>query len=181
SMLAALALPSVLDHAADRGVMLAAATGLTGLTLALGAWVTAAGLPDWGMLLAAWAATGFAYAAVLTPAGRLLRRSSHAGDRPALFAAQFALSHACWLVTYPVAGWAGTAVGMGATLLILGGLAAVGLLLALRLWPAGDPEVIAHAHPDLPPDHPHLQQHGGAPHRHAFVIDDEHRSWPTQG
>ncbi len=181
SMLAALALPALLDHAADRGVMLAAAAGLTGLTLALGAWVVAAGLPGWGVLLAAWAVIGFAYAAVLTPAGRLLRRSSHSGDRPALFAAQFALSHACWLVTYPVAGWAGNALGMGQALLILGGIAVAGVALALRVWPAGDPEVIAHGHPDLPPDHPHLKEHGGAPHRHAFVIDDEHQSWPTQG
>jgi hypothetical protein len=181
SMLAALALPALLDHAADRGVMLAAAAGLTGLTLALGAWVVAAGLPGWGVLLAAWAVIGFAYAAVLTPAGRLLRRSSHSGDRPALFAAQFALSHACWLVTYPVAGWAGNALGMGQALLILGGIAVAGVALALRVWPAGDPEVVAHGHPDLPPDHPHLKEHGGAPHRHAFVIDDEHQSWPTQG
>ena len=30
--------------------------------------------------------------------GRLLRRSADAGDRPALFAAQFALCHACWLL-----------------------------------------------------------------------------------
>lgn len=45
---------------------------------------------------------GLGYSAVLTPSGRLLRRSAHAQDRPALFAAQFALSHACWLVTYPL-------------------------------------------------------------------------------
>lgn len=41
---------------------------------------------------------------MLTPTGRLLRRSAEAGDRPALFAAQFVLSHACWLLTYPLAG-----------------------------------------------------------------------------
>ena len=52
---------------------------------------------------------GLAWSAVQTPGGRLLRRSAHAPDRPALFAAQFALSHACWLATYPLAGWLGGA------------------------------------------------------------------------
>ena len=54
---------------------------------------------DWPFLLGAWLLVGLGYSAVLTPSGRLLRRSAHAQDRPALFAAQFALSHACWLVT----------------------------------------------------------------------------------
>jgi hypothetical protein len=39
-----------------------------------------------------------------TPSGRLLRRSSHTENRHALFAAQFSLLHACWLVTYPLVG-----------------------------------------------------------------------------
>ncbi|WP_292276778.1 hypothetical protein [Marinobacter sp.] len=34
----------------------------------------------------------------------LLTQSSREKDRPALFAAQFSLCHACWLVTYPLAG-----------------------------------------------------------------------------
>ncbi len=41
---------------------------------------------------------------------------------------------------------------------------------------------LRHGHPDLPPEHPHLRAHGaGAGHIHAFVIDDEHRVWPTHG
>ena len=44
---------------------------------------------------------------IQTPAGRLLRRSCHEVDRPRVFAAQFALSHACWLIAYPLAGWLG--------------------------------------------------------------------------
>ena len=48
---------------------------------------------------------GVGYSAAITPPGRLLRRSGHAEDRLALFAAQFALSHACFLITYPLAGW----------------------------------------------------------------------------
>ena len=48
---------------------------------------------------------------VLTPSGRSLRRSAHPGDRPAPFSTQFALSHACWLLTYPLAGWLGATAG----------------------------------------------------------------------
>jgi MFS family permease len=59
------------------------------------------------MLLAAWLALGIGYSAAQTPTGRLLRRSATPGDRPAVFAAQFALSQVAWLLTYPLAGWLG--------------------------------------------------------------------------
>lgn len=63
----------------------------------------------WPVLLTTWVLLGIAYSAVQTPTGPLLRRSAQAGDRPVLFAAQFALSHACWLLSYPLAGWLGLA------------------------------------------------------------------------
>jgi hypothetical protein len=130
-------------------------------------------------LLIAWALLGIGYSAAQTPNGRLLRRSAQAEDRPALFAAQFALSHACWLLTYPMAGWLGAAVGMPATLAVLGSVTLAGSVLAGLLWPSDDPEVIAHAHPELPADHPHLWKHRGSDHAHAFTIDDLHRHWPV--
>jgi MFS family permease len=182
SMAAALMLPRLLDHLADRRVMLAGAQGLVLVALILSGVLLWGGLPGWRIYLLTLAAMGFLYASVLTPSGRLLRRSAHAEDRPAVFAAQFALSHACWLIAYPMAGWAGQALGMGVALLILGVLALVGLIIALRVWPADTPQVIEHEHPDLPPDHPHLRaHHGKRRHAHAFVIDDEHRVWPTHG
>ena len=52
-------------------------------------------------------------------AGRLLRRSAREGDRPALYAAQFALSHACWLIAYPLAGWTGGTFGLTAAFAVL--------------------------------------------------------------
>jgi hypothetical protein len=131
----------------------------------------------WLCLLFVWALLGASYSAAQLPTGRLLRRSAHAVDRPSLFAAQFALSHACWLLTYPLAGWLGT-IGMPAALLTLGMLTALGTALACILWPAPDPEAIAHEHADLAAEHPHLA--GGArTHRHAFVIDDLHQHWPA--
>jgi MFS family permease len=94
---------------------------------------------SWVMLLITWAIMGLGYSAVLTPSGRLLRRSAHAEDRPAVFAAQFALSHACWLITYPLAGWLMAWFGLQPALLVLAALAALGMVMALRLWPVGDP------------------------------------------
>lgn len=181
SMLAALILPQLLNHVSDRAVMMTAGSLLALLTLAHGLWLLVGGLMAWAGFLMAWAASGVLYSAVLTPSGRLLRKSSHPEDRPALFAAQFALSHACWLLTYPLAGWVGEAFGMPAAMLLLGVLAALGVVVAAKVWPAADRQDISHDHPDLPPDHPHLRPHGRAVHRHLFVIDDEHRVWPSHG
>lgn len=180
SMLAALALPAILRRMRDRAVMMSAALTLAAGTLTLALWTAARGLPGWGVFLMLWALAGVLYSAVLTPSGRLLRRSAHAEDRPALFTAQFALSHACWLVTYPLAGWAGKALGLPVAMGLLALLALAGTALALRLWPAGTPEVVAHAHPELPPGHPHLAEHpaDGGRHAHVYVIDDVHPAWP---
>ncbi len=181
SMAAALSLPRVLERMADRPVMMMGAQGLVVVALIMGALLAFDGLPGWTVFLLVWVMIGFLYASVLTPSGRLLRRSAHAEDRPAVFAAQFALSHACWLVTYPTAGWAAQGLGMGGALVLLGLMALVGVIVARAVWPAGLAQEIVHEHPDLPPDHPHLRAHGGRRHAHVFVIDDEHRVWPTQG
>ncbi|WP_262267433.1 MFS transporter [Microvirga yunnanensis] len=178
SMAAALLLPRVLDKLPDRAVMLPAAT-LLGVVLLAFAVATWSGTIGWPALLITWTLLGIGYSAVQTPTGRLLRRSAQAEDRPALFAAQFALSHACWLLTYPLAGWLGREVGISVTLAVLGLVTLIGFGLAAWLWPAHDPEEIAHAHPDLPPDHPHLREHRDHGHAHAFTIDDLHRRWPS--
>jgi MFS family permease len=179
SMVAALMLPRLLDRIGDRRVMIPAATAMTMLLLAFAVSTRGASAPVlWPTLLAVWAMLGACYSAAQVPTGRLLRRSAHAEDRPSLFAAQFALSHACWLITYPLAGWLGTRAGMPLTLVVLGLIAALGTALAFVLWPAADPETIAHDHPDLGTDHPHL---AGAhqTHSHAYVIDELHRHWPV--
>ncbi|MFM9776364.1 MFS transporter, partial [Streptomyces galilaeus] len=85
------ALPKLLDRLPDRGAMLGGATALV-FGLLCGAIIT-----NYFALLALWFFIGLGYSLVITPSGRLLRRSSQAEDRPALFAAQFALSHVCWL------------------------------------------------------------------------------------
>jgi MFS family permease len=177
SMLAALGLPRLLDRTPDRPVMVGGAVLMTVALIALAGEIATLGL-TWPALLGAWLVVGLGYSAVLTPSGRLLRRSAHAEDRPALFAAQFALSHACWLVTYPLSGWLMTQFGAVAALGMLAALAGVGLLAALRLWPADDPEVVEHTHDNLPLDHPHLR--GLRRHAHPFVVDDAHPRWASQ-
>lgn len=183
SMIAALVLPKLLERIADRTLMTGAAMALSLLAIASAASSLAFGLPPWAAFLVAWCAFGALYASVLTPSGRLLRISAHAEDRPAIFTAQFALSHACWLVTYPLAGWAGDVFGLPVTMAALGIIALGGTLFALTIWPADDRVELLHDHADLPPDHPHLREYkaSGTGHRHVYIIDDEHRVWPTQG
>lgn len=179
SMLAALTLPMLLRRAKDRSVMIAGA-GLLTLVL-LGAGLVLPRLGDnavWPMLLAGWLAMGIAYSLCVTPGGRLLKRSSGEADRPPLFAAQFALSHVGWLVAYPLAGQVGARMGMAPAFLLLGILAGIGFGLALLLWPRSDPPVVAHTHPELPSDHPHMAEHDAGEHEHVFVIDDLHTNWP---
>ncbi len=134
SMLVALILPRALQVLTDRSVMLAGGAGLALLGAVYGVTMLAGSGP-WMAMLAVWAGFGALNAAVLTPAGRLLKRSSGPEDRPALFTAHFALSHACWLLAYPAAGWLGPAVGLPATLLILAAVAAVAVGVAIRVWP----------------------------------------------
>lgn len=177
SMVAALVLPGLLEAVSDRVAMLSGAAMLAG-----GLALAALAAPGYGMLLGFWLFLGLGYSLTQTPSGRLLRRSSTPEDRPALFAAQFALSHACWLVTYPAAGWLGIRIGMPLTFAVLAAVAGGAVLLAAFLWPADYPDAIEHVHADLPPDHPHVadavQAAGGLRHAHAFVIDSHHQDWP---
>ena len=172
SMLAAVLSPPLLERSADRQVMLAGA-GMMVAGVALVPLMT--GLAG---LMALWAAVGFGFAFTQIPIGRILNRSARPQDRPALFAAQFAMSHAAWLVTYPLAGWLGSTFGMTAAALGLAALGAVAMVAVIRLWPALDPVQIPHIHPDLPAEHPHLRDHAGPEHRHTLMIDDLHRHWP---
>ena len=179
SMVAALGLPRLLDRLSDRVAMLA---GAALLVAGLGVGTQVASYTGTLML---WFVLGLGYSTAQTPSGRLLRRSAQPEDRPALFAAQFALSHACWLIFYPLAGWLGARLGMPLTFACLGVAALMAVLLALRIWPAHDPDVIEHEHADLPSGHAHL--HDGAPaenglrHAHPYVVDDHHPRWPGRG
>ncbi|AXY43844.1 MULTISPECIES: MFS transporter [unclassified Halomonas] len=130
SMVVALSLPRLLVRLDQRPVMLAG--GLL-MSASLVAGLTA---PGFAVLLLLWFVLGAGASMVMTPTGRLLKQSCRAEERPALFAAQFSLSHACWLVAYPLAGWLGSTLGMMTAFAALATLALAATLLAARLWPA---------------------------------------------
>lgn len=134
SITVAVLLPRALDALPERALMLG---GAALLTLATGAVAAALAVPGAGGLVlvgALFALVGAGWAAAETPVGRIVTRSTAEADRPAVFAAQFSLSHACWLVTYPLAGWLGR-LGLPGAALVLAGVAALAVAATAALWP----------------------------------------------
>ncbi|MDD0987846.1 MFS transporter [Pseudomonas shahriarae] len=175
SMVAALVLPQLLKNIKDRTAMLFGG-GILVAGLAVGINLT-----TYSFLLPLWMLLGVGYSLAQTPSGRLLRRSAHAEDRPALFAAQFALSHACWLITYPLAGWLGANISLTASFVGLAVVAGSALVASMMIWrPAHDQESIKHTHENLSGDHTHIDGQGGLDHEHPYIIDDQHRRWPNK-
>lgn len=180
SMIAALTISRLLDRISDRTLMLCAGVAMCAIQLALIAGTLTVGSLAWTPLLVGWTLTGAAYASILIPSGRLIRRSADASARPSLFAAQFSLSHICWLLTYPLAGWAVARFGLPASFMLLGTIAISGVLVAVLVWENQSDDRLSHEHSDLPSDHPHLREHGaGEKHAHTFYIDQLHRRWPN--
>ncbi len=194
SVVVALALPRLLDRLPDRPFMLAGGALVTvGLLLGLSK-------PDFPALLLIWVLLGFGTSLIQTPAGRLLKRSANEGNRPAIYAAQFALSHGCWLIAYALAGWIGGMLSLAAAFLLLGLVSLAATAAALKLWPADDPLELDHMHEATRHDHRHLHDehhhhdhegreglephkhshtHSAVKHRHPYVIDLHHPQWPV--
>jgi MFS family permease len=193
SMIVALILPRVLDVLPDRPVMLS------------GSVLMAAGLVWWGSsptfleIFPAWFLLGIGWSLVQTPAGRVVNRSSSPGDRPAYFSAQFALSHACWLLFYPLAGQLGTRIGIEMTAWIFAGGIVLFTFSAALLWPSDGKTRLVHVHDEDEHEHEHVHgehhdhehegtegdephrhrhRHSKVEHEHDFVIDDHHMAWP---
>lgn len=137
TLLAALSLPRVLDRIAARTVMMTGAGALVGATTAA-VTLIATGLITWTATAIIWTVTGIGMALIITPTGKVLRASVTRNAIPEAFAAQFSLSHLAWLITYPIAGWLGTNVGLTLAWSILAVLAATGAIGTLRLWPSHD-------------------------------------------
>ncbi|MFK8080661.1 MAG: MFS transporter [Granulosicoccus sp.] len=133
------------------------------------------------LLMLLWSGFGAASSLVLTPGGLVLTRSATKADHPAVFAAQFSMSHAGWLLAYPVAGLLGASIDPAVALVILGGVCFLIALVGWKMWPAHDPQQRTHSHPELQSDHPHLRNHlneaQSHEHSHVFYIDDLHLKW----
>ncbi|MFE7706389.1 MFS transporter [Streptomyces sp. NPDC057486] len=137
TLLAALALPRVIDRITARTIMMTGAGVLAGGTIAA-VTLIAVGLTTWTGTAIIWAVIGIGMALIITPTGKVLRASVARNAIPEAFAAQFSLSHLAWLITYPVAGVLGTNAGLTLTWSALAILAAAGAIAALLLWPRHD-------------------------------------------
>ena len=192
SMAIALALPRYLDRFSDRPPMLLGGF-LTAVALALTPLLSPS-------LIGAWLLLGIGSSLIQTPGGRLLKRSSLDADRASLFAAHFALSHACWLVAYPLAGALANANPQTAPY-VLAVLCAIASLTAVALWPRHDQVSLVHTHTAVWHEHPHVHDehhqhdhvdpgnatahahrhfHGEITHEHDYVIDQHHPYWPSR-
>lgn len=141
SMLAALGLPRLLEKWSDRTAMLGG-IGVMVVGLFAGSFVRWTHFLDGLCSCSVWV-TSTACIPLAGCCGGPRKR-----DRPALFAAQFALSHACRLLFYPLAGWLGTRFGMTAAFVALGIAGALAVWVTTMVWPSQDPEVIEHEHSD---------------------------------
>jgi MFS family permease len=146
SMLVSFIAPRALERVPDRTFML---TGSAVLTVGLPAAAFLAAseqnqasptTSSWVMLLGLWVVLGIGTSMISTPSSRLLRRVSTDDTRSYLFTAQFSLSHACFLLAYPLAGWLGAAAGQSTAALVLGAFALIGTITALIVWPSTEAE-----------------------------------------
>ncbi len=128
SIVASLSVPRLADRLQIRSILVSGAVALAcGLFLIQFATSLSALFPAFALI-------GMGGALINTQAGRVIVANSDESDRPALFAAHFALSHACWLVGYPLAGFLGTQMSMGNTALLLMAVASVSAVVGAAYW-----------------------------------------------
>lgn len=145
SLLVALNTPRIVDAVGvTRAMLLGAGVVVAGLTGALVFTLVATnGGGAWGVLLVVWAVLGAGTSLINTPSPRLLLAASTEDNRALVYTAQFSLSHACFLISYPIAGWLGawTLVAAVSALLVAAVLAAlIGGRLGERVHKAMLPE-----------------------------------------
>lgn len=133
SLVVALNVPWIVDRFGVIPTMIAGSAlilvGLGGAVLVTAMLTATAG--GWVALLAAWVVLGMGTSFVNTPSSRLLADASSPENRNLVYTAQFALSHACFLITYPIAGWLGgvslLAAAVALLILACGALAAAAI------------------------------------------------------
>lgn len=97
----------------------------------LAALVAVALLPQYLILFIAWWLIGMSYSILGIRGSELLAANSDGTERAHIYAAHFALSHASWGLTYPLAGFTTTAIGFGLTAWVFAALIA---LVSARMW-----------------------------------------------
>ena len=126
----ALLIPHLRLHVTLFGGAGGAVAGLLGFFLLIDA------APTWPVFISLWFVLGMSMSALATPMGQVIRRNVADEELGSVFAAQFSLSHACYMLTYPLAGWCGAALGLGWTSLLLALIAGFALIAAANAWPS---------------------------------------------
>lgn len=193
SIIAALTVSWILRRISERTLM------ALGAILCVPAMFSLSVTGDFQGLMVAWFVVGMGLSLIQTPTGRVVNRSAAAEDRPAYFAAQFTLSHACWMLFYPLVGYCGIAWGIEATALLVAAVVVVTTAGGLLMWRSNDPAELYHTHEPMEHEHPHghdshhehqhqegsgsehshEHRHEAVLHKHAFVIDQHHPHWPV--
>jgi MFS family permease len=137
SLIVAVNIPWVVEKLGVIRTMIIGATVIT-LGLVAAAAVTAVATntgAGWFPLLGVWVVLGMGTSLVNTPSSRLLADASTPTNRNLVYTAQFALSHACFLITYPIAGWLGAAnlTGAAVTLTLVAGVALISVIAQARV------------------------------------------------
>ena len=121
-------------------------------------------------------------------------------DRISYFSAQFALSHLCWLITYPITGFLVLYYGFSFSALFLSCVVLTCFIFSILFWPDEQDSNLTHSHElkihthdhdhkdqhhqhshddDLKQEtHGHEHEHEEISHKHRFVIDLHHQEWP---
>lgn len=98
-----------------------AASMLLGGAALLAFVLLAAGMrPSLGFFALLWMCSGIGQAIIALPSSMLLAEHTSDFERGRAYAAHFALTHACWLVTYPAIGYAAAAWGTPITFFLAG-------------------------------------------------------------
>jgi NRE family putative nickel resistance protein-like MFS transporter len=101
-----------------------------------------ASAPPLVVVAALWALLGAGQALVAIPGSTLLAEHTSRDERGRAYAAHFALTHACWLITYPALGHAAVSWGPTRTLTAAGAVC-LGVTAVAALARTGDPR---HSH-----------------------------------
>ena len=133
SMLAALYLPRLLESFTDKKLMISGCVIMLLSFYILAIWIKLFGI-SWSALIIIWITTGIGYSSALTPIGRIIRKSSDGSDFTQLYAGQFSLSHACWLVMYPFSGWVMTIYGSIFSLIAVASIILISTVIAFYSW-----------------------------------------------
>jgi len=185
SMLIALVLPKWLQTIQIRKILFTGAFFIV-VSLAL-----ASLNPNWLGFITLWFTLGIGLSLIQVPAGFLVRLSCNESDSISYFSANFSLSHLCWMIAYPLAGFLGVKFGLSTTFLIFAFIGGIASIIAYKIYPNPDELELEHTHDELvhshdimDDEHHHSKEdlthtHKKVTHKHKFVIDYHHRYWPS--